>query len=227
LPIASGLSGSASRVYASRRARAIGDSPDRREHPAKDEFGTPADSVVERAAGSGEKPGAAAIANHDQSPSRGRAPGPRRDPLYGARQPEVAHSPAAWIDTAGQKALQVGGEAAPEAGRRKNTAKSLQHRPFAGVAIRYRLDHELASANTARKTGMAGSEPPRSIRSMTPPSAARGQENIGAIGSCCRKRREDRDLREGRRELWRGGAVAIVRLVTWKAPGHLDMISTY
>jgi hypothetical protein len=123
--------------------RAIGDSPDRCEHPDKNDLGTPAENVIERAAEQRREAGRRCHCNHDQCHRAAERRAREEIAGNGARQHRGGAGAGGLDDAADQKARQVGGEAAPEAAGNEHR-ETDQHRPAPAVAIRDRPDHELA-----------------------------------------------------------------------------------
>ncbi len=137
--------------------RAIGDSPDRREHPDKDEFGTPAENVVERAAEQRREAGRCRHRHHDQRHRAGQRRAAEEIAGNGARQHRGCAGAGGLDDAAGQKARQVSGEAAPDAAGDEHH-KTCQHRPAPAVAIRDRPHYELAEREHREENRDGGSD---------------------------------------------------------------------
>ncbi len=177
--------------------RGIGEGSNRCEQCDEDEFGTPAEIMIERAAQQRRKSRRRRHRDHDQ---RHRAPQRRAAEEVagdGARQHRGRASAGSLDDAADQQRRQVIGKTAPDAaGEEYREADENRHAP--AVAIRNGTDRELPDREHGEEYGdRLGDRRSRNVKRCSH-LRQRRQEDVGGERSCCRQRGKNRDLRHGR-----------------------------
>ena len=193
----------------------IGDGADGGEEPDKDEFGTPAEIMIERAAEQRREAGCGRHRDHDQRHRAGQCRAAEEIAGDGARQHRGRTGAGGLDDAADQQARQVGGEAAPDAAGEKHR-KACQHRPAPAVAIRDRPDRELAEREHREENrDRRGHRRSRHLAAM-PPSAA------ATAAGCWWQASRSPPTRQARRSAARsrmlpGAAAAVTLEMVWSA----------
>ena len=186
--------------------RGIGSRADHGEHSDKDELGTPAEIVIERAAEQRREAGRCRHRDHDQRHGAAERRAGEQVAGDGARQHRGRAGAGGLDDAADQQAGKIGGEAAPDAAGEEHR-KACQHRPAPAVAIGDRPDHELAEREYREEHGDRrrhfGGRHPQRRRHLR----QRRQQDVGRQRSGRGQRGEHGDLQEGRGDLRAGSCV--------------------
>ncbi len=164
----------------------------------QNEFGAPAEIMIERAAEQRREAGGCRHRDHDQRHRAAQRRAAEQVAGDGAGQHRGRAGAGGLDDAAGQKARQVVGEAAPDAAGEEHR-KARQHRPAPAVAIRDRPDHELTEREHREENRDGGGHRRARYVQRRRHLRQRRQQDVGGKRSGRRKRGEHGDLQDGRR----------------------------